>query len=1806
MVKRFKRPGAGEDEQLPSELRPPRVLKETCDYLFEEYLPTLPLAKAHDFVWDRTRAIRNDFSIQQVTSPEDVRLAVECFERITRFHIHSLHELATPEPAHEKYDRKGEVQMLDKTLLSLMHYYDNFGHILRFPCEAEFRSYYIILQIQNPTQGIAEKAQTWDQLMLQHPRVKLALEVWAKSQNAHEGKGPMNPHVATIFAREDYAGFWSTIAEKQTSYLEACMAECYFNHMRYLILKTLLEPTSKRGEIVKGVPDPSEKSLRELLAFDTKADLLEYLNKGGVELVRKDGVSCVDSSNVRRSGALNKLAALPVLKTSWVEDKRAGRTATAVINGVEVVKARENGQAEEMPEARVIEEVMSDKSEEDDGESLFLPMAKSVVNADQNTKTATSGFNPFNNTAKSSASPFAQSSTGKPGSFGALSGSNDPSNKSPFASGKISGGQTSPFSGGAPAIQGSSFGKPSSASPFAQPSSEFGSTPKPVDPFEAFGKQNATTQSPSGTFGKPSRGLQAAEPSESGSNTEGITTNGVNSSTADSADSMVNNNIDVQREKNPSLSGSSSARFGSFSGETTTVLPNANAEQAPKPTFAFGGQSSSNDNGGFGSPLGGEAASKPGTEATSPFTFGHKISSSIFGGFASPSGSTTTASKPAGEEASKPFVFGQKPAFSAGPSDSTANPGSQPFAGFGGFPPSTNTSTTGPKPSTTFSFGQPASPESTQEQEKTKSSFTFGEGSGGASFTDPSGHVNSQAPTQPAQSQRTSSNFKFASPQSQPNSSQAPAQTQPARPPSFSETKHQPKKPSPLSRSYTASDDTTKKKMTQPTPVSQPQLQAAFTQPENTASVQKVAPPVAPPVVDKPDADAILTRVAREYTLEPTYGLLMQWIENEISKTITAAQKQVTAEHIQAIKEEKLAIKYVKKWRAICWRATLKRKGRELRQRTRDKFLRESQAAKDTLKPLENSPFTPAASTPDMTKPMEMPHITASLARSTTSATSTRKRKVSERKEADREYQLSVDVMEEQEQKKRAKEELRKNRRSTSSQGAAQPAKPTPSFHKRFKSTSHVENEGNPSAAAAFVAESQKDMELKQSAFLAYSRPNAGVPLRTTTSSYFRLKALGITPDMKLPSWRESLRLKQSQRASRSSASDSPSRKRRRSETLSLTPEGTPIPSREAHVPLEPSSSPSLQGSSKNKFVKVEEGEETLAARLKAAKEALAKPVDDAASPEEDAEAEKLSVDMRLIRESPTMDLARLEAEKRASEKRVKHVPRYVARESRFLRPHNGFGSSGSYARSRGYSVPQSWAGSRPGSRLDNNAVNTTEEFSPDRPEQQRENGSPVVREVNSPQVQPQQQELSKQTSSAPFSTFEAPSFGGFNSKPFGNSCSQAPTFATSNTQQSQPSGIFDGFGGAAAFKKPDNPACNAPATSDQQSIFSTPYPLRHEAAAPDPVNVSQGQTAQPSTQFKFNPTSQQLSSAPSAAASNAQAEEPPKSFSGFSAAQPSSFSQASTQPSQSFGLGLGSRPAEVPKTQDHTIQRGQISQSLRHSFGSPQAFDKEVMGTQHASESQAEVVELGDSDDGDPGCQDVDRKPEHASHATSQSEEVIGRKPVQDYNPYATLADHDGEEVSESQSEDVNRDLQNNPFNALADEGEDEEDGSSEIREEFSINGYRNGFARSISANAEAVQPDSYLNKNYDSVDEDEQSERHHQGLITSQAKKYPTEDALEYPDETEDSSQDAEEEEDEADAGLDDDMQYEDEGETGLDSQYDSEDYSSSNEADEVPASQYAAAPLHPDRFGRLPPPPPKPELGGSTEEDAIELSD
>ncbi|KAJ2344351.1 actin cytoskeleton and mitosis protein, partial [Coemansia sp. RSA 2618] len=137
-VKTFHRSAAGNEEPLPEDLRTPETLRRTLDHLVNVVIAAdQELRSCHGFVRDRTRSIRQDFTIQNIRDQTTVAVC----ERIARFHIVSLHILC----GNKDFAEHQDMEQLRNTLKTLIELYDDHRKA-RVPCpnEAEFYAYYVV------------------------------------------------------------------------------------------------------------------------------------------------------------------------------------------------------------------------------------------------------------------------------------------------------------------------------------------------------------------------------------------------------------------------------------------------------------------------------------------------------------------------------------------------------------------------------------------------------------------------------------------------------------------------------------------------------------------------------------------------------------------------------------------------------------------------------------------------------------------------------------------------------------------------------------------------------------------------------------------------------------------------------------------------------------------------------------------------------------------------------------------------------------------------------------------------------------------------------------------------------------------------------------------------------------------------------------------------------------------------------------------------------------------------------------------------------------------------------------------------------------------------------------------------------------------------------------------------------------------------------------------------------------------------------------------------------------------------------
>ncbi|KAJ5794841.1 SAC3/GANP/Nin1/mts3/eIF-3 p25 [Penicillium paradoxum] len=356
MVKRFRRAAAGNDEQLPSDIRTPKTLLQTMNYLIRHVINGgEPLAAVHMFVWNRTRSIRNDFSVQQLTHEEDVKTAVTCLERIARFHIVSLHLLSSPTNT-ESFDRHQEREQLNNTMLSLMYYYDDNRDRIHFPNEDEFRAYHILFSIHDQRPDLEARVSKWPTSLLTSPRVRVALELFAAACNTWEPQGALDARRPNAIAQGFYARFFNIINSPSVSYLMACVAEVYFNHIRQTAIRAIWKAYCRTPLSQQSKNDHwTVEELTKVLHMDNDEQTIEYCNAQSLQFTKNAsgvlylnwGDRPVDSIDFAPSSE-------HAFSDTYVESKRAGRSLVAIILGMNIREAARMGMIDrtQLPQKR--------------------------------------------------------------------------------------------------------------------------------------------------------------------------------------------------------------------------------------------------------------------------------------------------------------------------------------------------------------------------------------------------------------------------------------------------------------------------------------------------------------------------------------------------------------------------------------------------------------------------------------------------------------------------------------------------------------------------------------------------------------------------------------------------------------------------------------------------------------------------------------------------------------------------------------------------------------------------------------------------------------------------------------------------------------------------------------------------------------------------------------------------------------------------------------------------------------------------------------------------------------------------------------------------------------------------------------------------------------------------------------------------------------------------------------------------------------------------------------------------------------
>ncbi|KAG5519765.1 hypothetical protein PMAC_000038 [Pneumocystis sp. 'macacae'] len=319
-VKAFHRPAAGNEQALPSDVRPPHVLKLTLDYLIDRIVcGGDSLSETHSFVRDRTRSIRQDFTFQNSRGLE----AVECHERIARYHILCLHQLCEI----KTFSQQQENEQLQKVLQSLMEFYDDLRCLnVHCPHESEFRAYHVLSRIQDP--DIIRQAQALPEELFFSSPIQHSLKLYALVQRNNEKIG-IHKIPNTEAAQNLFTRFFKLIASKKTTYLMACSVEMHFADIRKGALKAM-----RRSYLANHSPFPIDK-LTEMLGCDNIEEAAVNCESYGL-MVNRNTEGTPISVYIHRSSQWNET--LPPIKQKFsrhlVEAKRGSQSFADVINGV--------------------------------------------------------------------------------------------------------------------------------------------------------------------------------------------------------------------------------------------------------------------------------------------------------------------------------------------------------------------------------------------------------------------------------------------------------------------------------------------------------------------------------------------------------------------------------------------------------------------------------------------------------------------------------------------------------------------------------------------------------------------------------------------------------------------------------------------------------------------------------------------------------------------------------------------------------------------------------------------------------------------------------------------------------------------------------------------------------------------------------------------------------------------------------------------------------------------------------------------------------------------------------------------------------------------------------------------------------------------------------------------------------------------------------------------------------------------------------------------------------------------------------
>ncbi|XP_012448959.1 SAC3 family protein C isoform X1 [Gossypium raimondii] len=202
-----------------SDVRPLAVLEDTLNYLLNLLDSSEhPFEVVHDFIFDRTRSIRQDLSMQHIVNDR----AICMYEKMVKFHVISHQRLRNCTSSSISSLQYLNMEQLTKALASLyVLYAANRNNNFVYKNEAQFRSFYVLLHLDSKNQQMEESLSYW---------FRNVPSPVMKSKEMHFAR-----QVLRFYRMGNYKRFLCTVSS-EASYLQYCIIEPNVNEVRALAI----------------------------------------------------------------------------------------------------------------------------------------------------------------------------------------------------------------------------------------------------------------------------------------------------------------------------------------------------------------------------------------------------------------------------------------------------------------------------------------------------------------------------------------------------------------------------------------------------------------------------------------------------------------------------------------------------------------------------------------------------------------------------------------------------------------------------------------------------------------------------------------------------------------------------------------------------------------------------------------------------------------------------------------------------------------------------------------------------------------------------------------------------------------------------------------------------------------------------------------------------------------------------------------------------------------------------------------------------------------------------------------------------------------------------------------------------------------------------------------------------------------------------------------------------------------------------------------------------------------------------------